>query len=300
MAERTEGVDRQRLVEDVAEQRLQPAEALAAGAARIALDRAVLRIEVASTIDRFCASSGVGFANSFRSETVGSAASTAVLPVTDACPSDLIAGIAECENAGRFVKNRSSWPEAAFRFASTGVLATTVFSERGHRRTQLLEQWRQVLDRQPQVVCPGSRSRSRSGWPSSTNRSTCELLLASAVITLLESCVRFWSVVESLASRWSRLSVSVSAGTARRNAAWRSSDRAAAAAPSSLTISVKRSRYGSRMTSWSRSAGIVDCVWVTGIVLPGLSTGPLLVPGSQSMKYSPISDSGRDWQKAFW
>jgi len=32
------------------------------------------------------------------------------------------------------------------------------------------------------------------------------------------------------------------------------------------------------MTSWSRSPGIVDWVWVTGIVLPGLSTFPLL-PG---------------------
>ena len=28
------------------------------------------------------------------------------------------------------------------------------------------------------------------------------------------------------------------------------------------------------MTFWSRSDGIVDCVWVTGIVLPGGSTGP--------------------------
>ncbi len=47
----------------------------------------------------------------------------------------------------------------------------------------------------------------------------------------------------------------------------------------------------------SRSAGIVDCVWVTGIVLPARSTLPL-VPGSHSTKYSPISDCGRDWQNA--
>ena len=51
------------------------------------------------------------------------------------------------------------------------------------------------------------------------------------------------------------------------------------------------------MTSWSRSAGIVDWVWVTGIVAPDLSTGPEL-PGLQSTKYSPISDSGRDSQLA--
>ena len=51
--------------------------------------------------------------------------------------------------------------------------------------------------------------------------------------------------------------------------------------------------------SWSRSAGIVDCVWLTGIVAPALSTGPEL-PGLQSTKYSPISDSGRDWQLASW
>ena len=53
------------------------------------------------------------------------------------------------------------------------------------------------------------------------------------------------------------------------------------------------------MVSWSRSAGIVDCVWLTGIVAPALSAGPEL-PGLQSTKYSPISDSGRDWQVASW
>ncbi len=51
------------------------------------------------------------------------------------------------------------------------------------------------------------------------------------------------------------------------------------------------------MTFWTRSAGIVDCVWETGIVPPGLITGPEL-PGLQSMKYSPISDSGRESQVA--
>ncbi len=51
------------------------------------------------------------------------------------------------------------------------------------------------------------------------------------------------------------------------------------------------------MTSSRTSAGIVDWVSVTGIVPPGWITGPLL-PGWQSMKYSPMSDCGRDWQKA--
>src|SRR5882757_11573617 len=51
------------------------------------------------------------------------------------------------------------------------------------------------------------------------------------------------------------------------------------------------------MMSWTRSAGIVDWVCEAGIVLPGLRTVPV-VPGSQSTKYSPISDCGRDWQKA--
>ena len=43
----------------------------------------------------------------------------------------------------------------------------------------------------------------------------------------------------------------------------------------------------------------MDCVWLTGIVPPDLSTGPV-VPGLQSMKYSPISDWGRDSQVADW
>ena len=77
---------------------------------------------------------------------------------------------------------------------------------------------------------------------SSMKRLTWVLLFASAVITVLESRVRFCNVVESLASRLSRLSVSDRAGTARCNAACRSPERAAAAAPSSLTISEKRWR----------------------------------------------------------
>jgi len=46
----------------------------------------------------------------------------------------------------------------------------------------------------------------------------------------------------------------------------------------------------------TRSAGIVDAVWLTAIRLPGLSLVAAR-PGWQSTKYSPISDCGRDWQK---
>ena len=46
---------------------------------------------------------------------------------------------------------------------------------------------------------------------------------------------------------------------------------------------------------WTRSAGIVEAVWLTGIVLPGRSL-VRAVPGWQSMKYSPISDCGLDSQ----
>ena len=44
-----------------------------------------------------------------------------------------------------------------------------------------------------------------------------------------------------------------------------------------------------------RSTGMVDAVCSTGIVAPFGSRSPL--PGLQSMKYSPISDCGRDSQK---
>ena len=73
-----------------------------------------------STIERFFASSGVGCANRFSAATVGVAACTACLPVTEAWPSDLIAGVAERENGGRFVSSRSTSPEAWLRFESTG------------------------------------------------------------------------------------------------------------------------------------------------------------------------------------
>src|SRR6202035_3264697 len=128
-------------------------------------------------------------------------------------------------------------------------------------------------------------------------RCTFWLFLARAVITELALTFRLLIVWASLASRFSRLSVSARAGSARRSAVWRSSERAATAAPSSLMIRLRRSRYGICMMFWTRSAGIVDWVWLAGIVAPDLSTGPEL-PGWQSTKYSPISDWGRVWQKA--
>ena len=75
-----------------------------------------------------------------------------------------------------------------------------------------------------------------------TNRCTCLLLLASAVITEFALPLRSRIVVASLASSASRLSVSASAGSARRSATCRSSEREATAAPSSLMIRLKRSR----------------------------------------------------------
>ncbi len=71
---------------------------------------------------------------------------------------------------------------------------------------------------------------------------TCLELFASAVTTALELAVSALSVFESLPSRLSRLSVSSSAGTARWSAVCRSVERPATAAPSSLMISVNRSR----------------------------------------------------------
>ena len=106
---------------------------------------------------------------------------------------------------------------AELRLASTGSLASAAApslaiagrscsSNPGSRwiDTRRLESWAAV---------------SRAVLPASTmNRLTCLELLASAVTTESESAVSCWRVCESLASRLSRLSVSVSAGTARRSA----------------------------------------------------------------------------------
>ena len=95
-------------------------------------------------------------------------------------------------------------------------------------------------------------------------------LLASAVTTVFELAVSAFRVCESLARRLSRLSVSSRAGTARWRAVWRSVERPATAAPSSLMISVNRSRWGIRMMSASRSAGIVEKVCDAVSVAAGL------------------------------
>ena len=152
-----------------------------------------------------------------------------------------------------------SCPEAAFRFASTGVFA--VAAEQSFAIAGL------SCSRKP-----GKRARvvfrfacwvavSVAALSASTMKSwTCVELLASAVITELELAVSALSVWESFPSRLSRLSVSSSAGTARWSAVWRSVERPATAAPSSLMINVNRSRCGIRMMSASRSAGIVENV----------------------------------------
>ena len=101
--------------------------------------------------------------------------------------------------------------------------------------------------------------------------------------------------------RWSRSrastrSVSRSAGLARRIVSFSSGPRAARPAPSSESRIEKRSRYGRRMMSLTRSTGTVEPVWCTGIFAPfGSFAG--FVPGLQSTKYSPMSDCGRVSQK---
>jgi hypothetical protein len=99
----------------------------------------------------------------------------------------------------------------------------------------------------------------------------------------------------SSASSLSSSSVARSAGTARRITALRSWPRAATPVPSSLRRMRSRSRWGRRSTLLTRSVGMVEYVRSTGMVDPGLRTAGLR-PGLQSMKYSPISDWGRDSQ----
>src|SRR5579859_8022757 len=89
----------------------------------------------ARTIARFWASSGVGWANLLSSATVGVAACTACLPVTEACPSERSAGrdalanphwlaVYSEEQGARLVNSVRSCPADAFRFWRTGVLAS--------------------------------------------------------------------------------------------------------------------------------------------------------------------------------
>ncbi len=238
---------------------------------------------------------------------MGAAACTAVLPVTEAFPSDCSAGsealanphwfpVCGEEHGARFVNSVFSCPDAAFRFWSTGVLVSAAVPSLAIAGLSCAsrpgKRWRVVL----RLAC--WVAVSVAAWSASTMKFwTCLELLASAVTTASEFAVRSCRVCESLASRFSRLSVSSSAGTARRSAVWRSSERPATAPPSSLMISEKRSRWGRRMMSASRSAGIVENVCEAGSVAPDFSGLPCS-PGWQSTKYSPISDWGRDWQLA--
>ena len=59
----------------------------------------------------------------------------------------------------------------------------------------------------------------------------------------------------------------------------------------------KRSRYGRRMMSFTRSIAIVELVCSTGTRAPSASCSSS-VPGWQSTKYSPIRDCGRISQRA--
>jgi hypothetical protein len=127
---------------------------------------------------------------------------------------------------------------------------------------------------------------------STTKRPTSVLLFASAVMTVSAFLVRSASTWFWRARMESSLSVSRIAGTPRRIATLRSLPRAASPVPNSLRMIRRRSRWGRRRMLLTTSGEIVDWVWLTGIVEPGFSRCGLL-PGWQSMKYSPISDWGR-------
>ncbi len=109
----------------------------------------------------------------------------------------------------------------------------------------------------------------------------------------------FWSArILSASSSWR------SAGAPRRIAALRFSPFPASAVPNSLMISCRRRLNGSRSVFWTRSACTVWVVRSTGTLgsavlgsssSPSSSSAGIGSPfGSQSMKYSAISDCGSD------
>src|SRR5436309_2836554 len=125
------------------------------------------------------------------------AAITAWRPVTDALPSDLIAGSADFENGGRSVNNRLIWPAAAFRLLRTGVLlvaAALSFAKAGRSCSRNPGSLAQVAERLPDWVAVAVAVR----FASSMNRWTACELFASAVTTVSALTVSACSVCESL------------------------------------------------------------------------------------------------------
>ena len=110
-------------------------------------------------------------------------------------------------------------------------------------------------------------------------RATSFLRWSSAATTVSEFLMKSWMIFDWLPRIWSTLRVSWSPGCARLRTSAKSAGRPARPVPSSAMISRSRSRYGRRRTLFTRSVGIVDCVWVTGTV-PLSSWGEL--PGWQS------------------
>jgi hypothetical protein len=160
VAERPERVDRQRLDERVLQKCLEARKALA----------------------------GVGFANWLRCLIVGLAAWTATLPVSEAWPSDLIAGNADFENAGRSRSSVLKFLAAELRLASTGSLASAAAPSLAIAGFSCSSSpGRRWIDTRRLESCADV---SRAVLPASTmNRLTCLELLASAVTTELESAV---------------------------------------------------------------------------------------------------------------
>ena len=123
------------------------------------------------------------------------------------------------------------------------------------------------------------------------------LFWASAVMTVLALTFRLLIVWASLASSASRLSVSASAGSAPFEGGLeilraRGHGRPQLVDDQAQALLVGQAQDVLNQVGRDRRLGVAG-----RIVAPDGSTLPLL-PGWQSTKYSPISDWGRDWQKA--
>ena len=148
VAELAEGVDRQRLVEDVLQERLEPGVALAAGAARIGLDGAAAVVEIVQHDRQVLRQLGrLAWRSVFRCATVGPAALTACVPGHRRLAERLER---DAPRSSRTAPDRSSsrarLPEDALRLLSGGTLASAVCAELLHRRAQLLEEPGQLVE----------------------------------------------------------------------------------------------------------------------------------------------------------
>ena len=251
------------------------------------------------------------FARPRRSAITGRASITAGVPVFDASPSESMAGIAASENGPSRRIRLLIAGACSPRSVSTGVDS----SASAPRRTIVGSS----SSRKRGSVSMSSASASRfSAVASATSlelrielatRSRSRASGASTVSELTASCSS-WSFWRARIS--STLSVSCSAGLARRMTSLRSLPRPATPVPSSLRISDSRSRSGSRIVLPIRSMSTVCIVFSTGSRYwpsPGPSSislsrggGSLFAVrgcvGLHSTKRSPIRFCGRTMQLA--